>query len=129
MRTQSDIDRILSPVSKFHLITDFLYSSLEIKRDEQQVLGQTDFFRKLSDSLMEIATLVYQNFDLIRQLKSEKEAFEIATHMRKLLMAIRFFYKHLDQQKDLFVAWSMNFIFQVMEDHILPDLNENPYLR
>ena len=92
MQNQTDIDRILSPVSKFSLLTDILYTCLETKSDINQ-FQQTEFFRKFSDSLIEIAILAYQNFDLIRQLKSEQEAFEIATCMRKLSMASRYLYR------------------------------------
>ena len=105
MQKQTDIDRILSPVSKFGLLTDILYSCLETKSDINQ-FQQTEFFRKFSDSLIEIAILAYQNFDLIRQLKPEQEAFEIATCMRKLSMASRNLYKWVKILfQDFFTRW------------------------
>ena len=79
---------------------------------------------------------MYQNFDLIRQLKTEKEAHETAIEAKKLSMAAKYIYRNLDEEKDSVVAWSLNLIFQVIEDEILsvilcdfPDLNVNPYQR
>ena len=87
------------------------------------------YFRKLADCIIEIEITVFQNFALICQLVTKNQAFEIASEMRRLSISATFFRQSLKQAEDSFIAWSLNFIFEVMEDHIKPELNPNPYIR
>ena len=88
-----------------------------------------DFFRKLSDCIVEIEITVFQNFAVIGQLLTKDQTYEIAAEMRRLAICATYFRQNLRHAEDTFVAWSLNLIFEVMEDHIKPELNENPYLR
>ena len=113
---------------KFKTPKKFFWNYLTFK--DSNIADNADgYFRKLADCIIEIEITVFQNFALICQLLTKNQAFEIASEMRRLAISATFFRQSLKQAEDSFIAWSLNFIFEVMEDHIKPELNPNPYIR
>ena len=122
----------MAPVSKLDLATRLCASALEIKDDKDMPdhWQQSDFFRKLADCLIEIVIAVFYNFSSIRRFLDQKEAFEVATQMRKITLITTNLYLSLHQHKESFISWALGFIFEVMEDHLETNQEkQNPYNR